>query len=306
MHAGTDVEKDAWRRLVSRWTAPRAAFIVQTLIRGSTLSRAETWSRAAQAMLPDHWVVRAYQGRDVVFTKPSKPVQRPLALTLDPGSNVQRDHVSDNLSIDRALKWTVDFADAETHGMAVTIDLTKPDPPSPVQPAGNGVDLIVVVGVSESQTPAQGAAQLRALFDAHHYTSGVAFLRPGTPTNNTPDLPSAFPPPDPNGAASFAIERGAPLVTPTSPPGANGLLLAHALGLPLATGEGVAAVEHIDGAGIDGDTPAAAMNVRVRSPRTAAGSSLARSRYATASAMHFRVATAALIPAGSERATKTH
>jgi hypothetical protein len=127
-----------------------------------------------------------------VFTPTSKPVPRPLALTFDPGPNVPRVPLSDNLSIDQALKWTVDFADAENNGMAVTINLTKPDPPSPVPPAGSGVDLIVVVGVNESLEPAKAAAQLRALLDAHHYTSGLAFLRPGTPTNNTPDLPSAF------------------------------------------------------------------------------------------------------------------
>jgi hypothetical protein len=259
MHAGPDPEKDAWRQLVSRWTAPRAAFIVRAIIEGSTDSRAETWSRAAQASLPDHWVVRAYQGASV-FTQTSKPVPRPLALTFDPGPNVDRVPLSDNLSIDRALKWTVDFAEAENSGMAVTIDLTSPDPGTPVPSAGSGVDLIVVVGVSEAQDPMKAAAQLRALFDAHHYTSGFAFLRPGTPTNNTLDLPSAFPPPDPNGTASYPIERGAPLVTPASAPNAHGLLLARALGLPLVAGEAVAAVEHIDGAGIDDDTPAATMN----------------------------------------------
>jgi hypothetical protein len=259
MHAGADAEKDAWRRLVERWTAPRAAFIVQAVIHGSTSSRAETWSRAAQAWLPDHWVVRAYQGESI-FTKPGKPVPRPLALSFDPGANVDRVPLSDNLKVDRALKWTVDFTDAENNGMAVTIDLTKPDPQTPVPPAGSGVDLIIVVGVNESLDATKGATQLRALLDAHHYTRGFAFLRPGTPTNNTPDLPSAFPPPDPKGAASFAIERGAPLVTPASVAGANGLLLANALGLPLAPGEALAAVEHIEGADIDGDTAAAAMN----------------------------------------------
>jgi hypothetical protein len=261
MHAGAgaDAEKDAWRQLVSRWTAPRAAFIVKTVIQGSTASRAETWSRAAQAWLPDHWVVRAYQGASV-FTITGKPVPRPLALTFDPDPHVVRVPLSDNLRIDQALKWTVDFADAENNGMAVTIDLTKPDPPSPVPPANSGVDLIVVIGVNESLDPAKAAAQLRALLDVHHYTAGFGFLRPGTPTNNTSDLPSAFPPPDPNGTASYAIERGAPLVTPASSPGANGLLLTRALGLPLATGEAVAAVEHVDGAGIDDDTAAATMN----------------------------------------------
>jgi hypothetical protein len=260
MRAGADAEKEAWRRLVSRWTAARAAFIVEAVVRGSTDTRAESWSRAAQASLPDHWIVRAYQGASV-FTKQSLPVQQPLALSLNPNAtNADRDHISDDLWIDKALKWTVDFADAEAHGMAVTIDLTKSDPPTPIPASGSGVDLIIVLGVSEAMTPAQGAAQLRALLDAHHYTRGLAFMRPGTPTNNTPDLPLAFPPPDPNGTSSFAIERGPPLVTPATPPGANGLLLVHALGLPLATGEAVPVVEHVADAEVDGDTPAAAMN----------------------------------------------
>ena len=188
-------------------------------------------------------------------------MRTPLALTLSPASTpADQVTISDGLSIDAALQWTVDFAAAQSAGMAVTIDLTRPDRHVPGSGPVSGVDLLVVVGVSEAQAPADGAAQLRALLDAQHYTRGLAFLPPGTPTNNTPAAPAAFPPPDPGGAASFAVERGAPLASPASPPGAYGTAFARALGLPLAAGEQVAAVEHVDGAGTDGDTPAAAMN----------------------------------------------
>lgn len=259
--SGLAAEQAAWGVLVSRWTAPRAAWIAKAVTGGSPQTRADSWTRAAQAQLPDHWVVRAYQG-PTVFTVTSSDVRTPLALTMSPASTpADRVLISDGLSIDTALQWTVDFAAAQSAGMAVTIDLTRPDQPVPAPPgAAAGVDLLVVVGVSESQAPADGAAQLRALLDAQHYTRGIAFLKPGTPTSNTPAAPAAFPPPDPGGAASFAVERGAPLVTPASPPGADGPAFARAFGLPLAVGEQVAAVEHVDGAGTDGDTPAAAMN----------------------------------------------
>jgi hypothetical protein len=47
------------------------------------------------------------------------------------------------------------------------------------------------------------------------------------------------------------------------------------------------------------------MSGRVRSLPTAARSSLVRSWYARASAMDYRVGTAAIIPVGSKRAAKT-
>ena len=206
-------------------------------------------------------MVRAYQG-PLEFTVTSSAVHTPLPLTLSPASTpADQVTISDGLSIDAALQWTVDFAAAQSAGMAVTVDLTRPDKLVPgAHGPNNGVDLLVVVGVSEAQTPADGAAQLRALLDAQHYTRGLSFLQPGTPTNNTPAMPAAFPPPDPGGAASFAVERGTPLASPASPPGAYGLAFARALGLPLAAGEQVAAVEHVAAAGTDGDSPAAAMN----------------------------------------------
>jgi hypothetical protein len=254
VHAGG--ERQAWAGLVGRWGAPRAAFVAHAAVAGLTESRAESWTRAAEATLPERWVVRAYQG-PLAYTKTSEPVQRPLALTLSPSTaDDDRVVVSDDLAIDTAVRWTVDYAVAEAVGMAVTIDLSAPDatPASPPDPAA-GVDLLVAVGISESAEPADGAGQLRELVEAHHYTRGLAFVKPGSPTNNTPDAPADFPPLDPGGATSFAVERGAPLVDGSSGAGTNGLLFAHALGLG---DEHI--VEHLEGANLDGDAAAAAMN----------------------------------------------
>ena len=259
--AGPGAELAAWGALVGRWTAPRAAYIADAVISGSTATRAESWTRAALATLPERWVVRAYQGANV-YTVTSGPVSRPLALTLSPSTApADRTTISDGLAIDTALRWTVDFAAAEAAGMAVSIDLTAPDAPAAAPPdPGAGIDLLVTVGISDSDTPDAGAAQLRALLDAQQYTRGLGFLTPGSPTNNTPDAPAAFPPPDPGGSASFAIERGAPLVDAASPTGAYGPAFARAFGLPAAAGEQVAAVEHLANAAVDGDAAARAMS----------------------------------------------
>ncbi len=254
--AGTAAEQAAWGQLVARWTAPRAAYIALAAA-GTVGARADTWTRAAEATLPDRWLVRAYAGADT-FTLTSGPVRKPLALTLSPSAtDADRVPLSDGLTIDAALLWTVDFAEAEAAGMAVEIDLTKPDAP-PTTPAPppppQGVDMILVIGVDDAAMPADGATQLAALLDAQHYTRGIAFMAPGTPTNNTPGVAVAFPPPDPGGAVSFAVERGAPLVGAGSDPGVNGMLFAGALGL------GTDTVAHVAGAGDHGDDAAAAMN----------------------------------------------
>ena len=124
----------------------------------------------------------------------------------------------------RALKWTVDFADAENAGMAVTIDLTKPDPPSRRSAAECGVDLIVVVGVNESLDPATAAAQLRALLDAHHYTRGLRVPAPGHAdqqhTRRCRRLSRRPIPTAPQASRSSAAHRSS---TPASCPGANGI-----------------------------------------------------------------------------------
>ena len=49
----------------------------------------------------------------------------------------------------------------------------------------NGLHRLIVDGVDEDSTPAQGARELSELFDAHYHTDGLAFVDPGTPTNNT-------------------------------------------------------------------------------------------------------------------------
>ena len=89
--------------------------------------------------------------------------------------------------VDAYLGWTADYAQAVAAGMAVTVL------PADV-PNGNlstGFARLVVVGVHGGD----GAAELGGLLADHAVSDGLAFLRPGQPTNNLggdgPDTPTA-------------------------------------------------------------------------------------------------------------------
>ena len=69
-----------------------------------------------------------------------------------------------------------------------------------------GLDSLVVFGVGRSLSVAETADQLANLFDAHHYTDGFAFIRPGTPTNNTDDRRAGYSSDDPGHQRSFDLE----------------------------------------------------------------------------------------------------
>jgi len=102
--------------------------------------------------------------------------------------------------------------------------------------SSSGFDRLIVVGLS-SQGPFLGAARLEALFDAHHYTDGLAFVPQGTATNNTAEAPSGYRDRDPGFDRSFAVDRQAPLAL------SDGLAAASTLGIAPATFEHI---EHAD------------------------------------------------------------
>jgi hypothetical protein len=237
----------AWQHLLGLYAAPRAAWIV-TATDPSALTpptvRSNPWPRAVLApLLPDRWTAIAFRGATKIAEATSSPVVLPLALTLSPdappGSNVD---ISGGLglTIDPAIAWTVDYTRAVAAGMGFSMAV----------PAGTVVDRLLVVGLKTSITPDEGAAAMTALFNAHHYSDGFAFVPQGTPTNDSRDAPSGYPAPDPNGAMSFGVERGSSLATA----GGDGVLWATALGLSTDV------VAHVAGADRIEQQRAAAMN----------------------------------------------
>src|SRR5215510_12774128 len=245
--ASTDDEraKSAWRQLADRFDPPRAAWVALALKplnpddhpkqplppnaamtpppKFPTLTtKAEAWTRAPLTrMLPNQWIVLGYKSGKLVVNVKGKPIPDSLATGPDP---TKGDPVSpDQLAIDNAMKWMVDFDEAEQKGMGIRIKLSAQD-------AASGFDFLLVLGIKDSQSaPIDAAARLADLLNAHHYTDGLSFIRQGTPSNNTQDAPSGFSSNDPGHESSYTAERDA--VPFQKGDGSNGDLLATAFGM---------------------------------------------------------------------------
>ncbi len=252
-------ELQAWRELLRKTSAPRAAFIVRATTPSNWAQRPDgepafptleprddAWRLDPQArLLPDRWLVLAYRGGKLVHRAAGAQVREPLALGFDPRQQGEAaaDPAAGGLELDEKVAWTVDFVQAEAAGMAVRLRLDTDDLKS-------GFDRVLVLGVKGSLSPEDGGAGLARLLEDHHYDSGLSFLAQGTPTNNTDAARSAYPVPDPDGARSFAIERGAALDDPEG----DGVRLMRALGLPTEL------AAHLEGADRREESGARAMN----------------------------------------------
>ena len=178
------------------------------------------------AVSPDRWIAVLHSGGRVALTVTGNDIRRPLAVGPDPQApppDAQTEAAiasGEQLAIDAGMKWMTDFNEAESVGMALRI----PIPPATLTA---GLDSLVVFGVAKSPSVAETANQLADLLDAHHYTDGLAFVRPGTPTNNTDDRRAGYSSNDPGHERSFAIEVAG---TPTLDDN-NALRVGTALGL---------------------------------------------------------------------------
>ena len=182
--------------------------------------RSDVWTRPAEAVLPDRWLVVATRRGAPTYVL-GATIPEPLPMTADPAVPLSRmvPIAGDAYRLDDDVLWTVDFDRAESIGMAVRVPL----------PAGaeltngtGGFDRLTVVGVKTSLMPTNTVAPanssvpldtstlIEQLLDAHHYTRGLALVPQGTPTNNTEGQPTSFPPDDEEGASSFAVERPGP------------------------------------------------------------------------------------------------
>ena len=208
---------EAWRALVDRFGAPRAAWIARAAAAPAPPQRAGAWTRAARTnVLPDRWIALGYRGGARQFAVLGRPIPDTLALGPDPNDAAAGDPAA---PLGAAAQWLVDFDRAVDCGMALRIPLGAA--------AGAGLDRLLVLGVRATADGAEGARRLSALLDAHHYTDGLSLTPPGTPTNNTETVRSAWTPAGDDPAVSLRNERGAALATSSS----DGMLLARALGI---------------------------------------------------------------------------
>lgn len=215
-----ETEADAWRELLRRMPAPRAAWVVQAMTPENLAEhpdgeprfppvepRTGAWDRAPRTrVLPDRWMLVGYRGGMEVLRAAGGPIREPLALGFDPHGSEDAvvDVSGDGLALDDELMWAVDFERALDAGMALRVSVTSAD-------RRLGFDRVFVVGVKASLSPEESAIALERLLAAHHYTGGLELIAQGTPTNNTDESRAGYPPADPDGQLSFGIERGEPL-----------------------------------------------------------------------------------------------
>src|SRR5690606_39097797 len=87
------------------------------------------------------------------------------------------------------LAWMIDYEQALQAGMAITIPLV-----GDAARARSRVDVLLVVGVDETMTPAAVSAELSRLLAVHARTDDCAFVLQGSPTNTTESIESGWTP----------------------------------------------------------------------------------------------------------------
>jgi hypothetical protein len=251
--AGNDARarQAAWAQLADRFGDARAAWIARSLwptnaaqrpatptLAGSPLpvspvlaaavveppTETSSWRHPPYArLMPDCWIAVLRSGRQTIAAVKGSPITEPLAAGPAPKATPPPTP-DDQLTIDPLMKWMVDFDAAVAAGMGLRI---------PLPATSASFDSLIVFGAAASLGAADAVSRFADLLDAHHYTDGVEFLWPGAPTNNTPDVRSAYGAPDPGHATSFTLEiaRGTSTFAPDSGAGSLGA----ALGLSAAS-----------------------------------------------------------------------
>ena len=240
--------KLAWRQLIERFDANRAAWIARVLtplnpgdrpvhpVPGdqslptpikfpAPQTKAAAWTRAPLTrVLPNRWWAVGYAAGQVAFVGAGNPIPEVLATGPDPTSTFEPAADGD-LPIDPGMKWMVDFSQAEQVGMGMHFAL------GPAQ--ASGLDFLLVFGVKSSATVLDTTQSIAQVFDAHHYTDGLAFIPQGTPSNNTAEAPSGFNSSESGADAGFAAFRAGAAFKAGN--GSNADVVATALGLPPRT-----------------------------------------------------------------------
>lgn len=218
-------KQEAWRELSAQFGGGRSLYITRITMPSNravlgqlasteamqfsnTLldeTKANSWSKAATtSLLPDRFQVLVYKSSEPnaepQIIQNGNLIPDTLQLGIDPlnesGKFIKQ---GGDINPGDEIKWMTDFAEAERVGMGVRIPIPVSFylPPqtsvAPTQPQGQalylaqiGIPRIVVVGVLTSSDKNRSAELLQKTFENHLYSSkGLAFLKMGTPTNNT-------------------------------------------------------------------------------------------------------------------------
>jgi hypothetical protein len=224
---GATLTQAQWAQVAGRFGPARAAYLLNPEANAGT--RPASWSRPpTTAALPDSWLAIAC-GPDgtPIGAALGGPITTPLQVGPDPTAATSAPS-ADELAVDPGIRWMIDFAEAISAGMGLSLIVDGGAAGSPAAGATTGsptLSKLLVVGVQEGNA----AQTLADLLSAHHYTSGLALVSYGTPTNNTSAAPSGFSRTDPGYQASYTQE----VLKPAMP--GDAARLAAALGIPAAT-----------------------------------------------------------------------
>jgi hypothetical protein len=236
---------NGWAHIQSQLRPDRAAWAVRACRPGAptpTVRPVGSTRPTQSVLMPSRWRFVAFTDGNIVADQIGRDIPDPLPLDL----------------LQSEQSWTVHWFPALVHGMAIELAL----------PEGvDHVDALFVVGVRDGAAT-DGAAYLTELLQGHAYSSGLAFLPAGTPTNNTAESRSGW-----SSTPGFPDPTDSP--APGSRPRADAL--AAALGLSNAD-----VLQHCQGADDTEPEAVAALSV-LTWPTLGAG-------FATAAASHVRVA----------------
>jgi hypothetical protein len=220
---GATLTAAEWAQVAALFGPARAAYLLNP--EPDPGERTSYWAQAPTTMaLPDCWLAIGY-GPDgtAIGAALGSPITVPLQVGPDPTAAPSAAS-SDDLAVDPGMAWMINYADAVTAGMGLSlfVDGGAAGPPAAGATTGSPtLSQLLVVGVRTGD----GTQALANLLNAHHYTSGLGLVSYGTPTNNTSDVASGFTSTDPGYAQSYIQEVLRPAV------GGDATRLAAALGI---------------------------------------------------------------------------
>lgn len=245
--ASDAARKEAWRKLVEAFGAPRAAYVVKRtkptnwidrttvgaaglIFPAEPVLKEDSWTQPPLVkVLPDRLVLVLSRGGTVVHRIVGALIDDvvqagPAPLQGDGTASWSRGADGKMIFDDRSV-WLRDFDVAVKMGLGFRVALTPAD--------SSGFDELIVLGLKHSAGTADTETLVTELLDGHRYSAkGLALVPQGTATNNTGDADAGLDSVDWFADVSFAAEDAAPPAPAASLDAASdGTRLAAYLGL---------------------------------------------------------------------------